>query len=227
MPFNELHRRDSWPPTIVRIRDEEAAVEDTSAIDENPFAFFLTSPEEIDEEDLVDLSAGIETSSKSPQVREVSPSAIQRSRPLLEDEDDDEYEEVEYGLAMPLSLKEFSVKHNDGRKSRQEQRVENKLAGLGIAMPNFSAKRGRAAVKLTPSRSGRGRGQTRSLSARRPHAWRLPSPDIGTIKEERESDDGEDDLSVPKQEKCVSAPPSPEVTKKEVVKPKKRVHWAF
>lgn len=225
MPFNELQRRDSWPPTIVRIRDDEATAEATSAIDENPFAFFLTAPEDLDDDDLEDLSAGIETSSlKSPHVREISPSAIQRLRPLLEDDDD---EDVEYGFAMPLSLKDFTMRHSDGRKSRQEQRTEDKLAGLGITIPEFTTKRGRATVRLTPSRSGRGRGQTRSLSARRPHSWRVPSPDIGTIKEERESDDGEDEQNAPKQEKCMSAPPSPEAAKKEVVKPKKRVHWAF
>ena len=224
MPFNELQRRDSWPPTVMRIRDNETITEDTSAIDENPFVFFLTSPEDIeDDDDLEDLSAGIEAASKSPQIREVSPSAIQRSRPLLEDDD----EEVEYGLAMPLSLKEFSSRHTDGRKSRQEHRTEDMLAGLGIAIPDFGAKRGRATLRLTPSRSGHGRGQTRSLSARRPHSWRIPSPDIGTIKEERESDDGDDELRIPKQEKCLSAPPSPEVTKKELLKAKKRVHWAF
>jgi hypothetical protein len=224
MPFSELQRRDSWPPTIVRIRDDEATAEDTSAIDENPFAFFLTSPEDIDDDGLEDLSAGIETSSKPPQVREISPSAIQRSHlPFKDDED----EEVGYGFAMPVTLKEFTMKHTDGRQSRQEQRAEDKMAGLGIALPAFSTKRGRATVRLTPSRSRRGRGQTRSLSARRPHSWRLPSPEIGTIKEERESDDGEDEQNAPKQEKCMSASPSLEVAKKEVVKPKKRVHWAF
>jgi hypothetical protein len=226
MPFNELQRRDSWPPTILRIRDDEATAEETSAIDENPFSFFLTSAEELDiDDDLEDLSAGIETSSKAPAVREISPSAIQRSPLPLEPDDEDE---VEYGFAMPMSLKEFTLRHTDGRKSRQEQRTEDRLAGLGIAIPEFTAKRGRATVRLTPSRSGRGRGQTRSLSARRPHSWRVPSPDIGSIKEERESDEGEEDVKgQPKQELSVSAPPSPEAVKKDMVKPKKRVHWAF
>ena len=119
------------------------------------------------------------------------------------------------------------MRQTDGRKSRQEQRTEDKLAGLGIAIPEFTARRGRATVRLTPSRSGRGRGQTRSLSARRPHSWQVPSPDIGTIKEERESDDGEDEQNAPKQEMSVSAPSSPEAVIKGIVKPKKRVHWAF
>lgn len=233
MPFTEqskLQRRDSWPPTIVRIRDEdeEAAAEEASAIDENPFSFFLTSPEDYDDDDLEDLSAGIESSnSKTPQIREISPSAIQSSRLLpLADAGD---EEVEYGFAMPLSLKDFTLCHNEGRKSRQETRTEDALAGLGIAIPESTASRGRAMVRLTPSRSGRGRGQTRtrSLSARRPHSWQVPSPDIGTIKEERESGDGEDQQSTQALTVSVSAPPSSEKTTKKVVKPKKRVHWAF
>ena len=233
MPFNEqakLQRRDSWPPTIVRIRDDEAA-DETSAIDENPFSFFLTSPEDLDEDD-EDLSAGIESStSKTPQVREISPSALRRPRLALHDDDDDE-EEYQYDLALPLSLKDFSLRHTDGRESRQEHRSTEESttfagAGLGIAIPGFAtAKRGRTMVRLTLARRGRGggRGQTRSLSARRPHSWKVPNLEIGTIKEERESDEDER----PKQELQVPAPPNTEeiVPEVEVVKPGKRVHWA-
>jgi len=224
MPFNELQRRDSWPPTIIRIRDDAAQAEEPSDIDENPFSFFLTSPDDIDLDDDEDLSAGIESSIKVPAVREISLSAIQRSPLPFEDDED---EEIEYAFAMPVSLKEFQTRYTDGRTSRQEQRADHELAGLGIAIPDFAMKRGRATVKLTPSKNGRGRGQTRSLSARRPHSWRLPSPDIVSIKEERECDDGEEQGKVElKKEMSVSAPPSPEVAK-EAAKPKKRVHWAF
>lgn len=225
MPFNELQRRDSWPPTQIRIHDEES--EDLDAIDENPFSFFLTSPEDIDDDE--DLSAGIESStSKSEQVREVSPSDIQRASSPLDDDDDEE--DYDFGLAMPLSLRDFTRKHtSDGRKSRAGKRAEDGLKGLGIAIPGANA-RGRATVRLAPSRSGRGRGQTRSLSVRR-HSWVMPSPELGTIKEERESDEEEqqnDKLVI--SEISVSAPatsymdtvfPSPSP------KPKKRVHWAF
>jgi len=221
MPFNELQRRDSWPPTQIRIRDEVS--EQTDAIDENPFSFFLTSPEDIEDDE--DLSAGIEPATKAPPVREISPSDVQRSPLPLDDDSDDEF-----GLAMPLSLKDFSTRHaNDGRKSRATRRAEDGLKGLGIAIPGINA-RGRATVRLTPSRSPRGRGQTRSLSARRPHSWRVPSPELGSIREERESDEErelQNDI-LRMQEMSVSAPttsymeaafPSP--------KPKKRVHWAF
>ena len=227
MPFNELQRRDSWPPTQIRLHDEEP--ENLDGIDEDPISFFLTSPEDIDIDD-EDLSAGIEGSpeSKSP-VREVSPSTLQRHP--LDDPDDDE--DFTFGLAMPMSLKDFTSTHNSGRKSRIGQRAEDELKGLGIAIPEFSATRGRPKVRLTPSRSGRGRGQTRSLSARRPQSWREPSPDIWSIKEEREDCDdmktATDRLAKIDTPVSASAPattylrammtPSP--------KPKKKVHWAF
>lgn len=226
MPFNELQRRDSWPPTVLRIRDE---ADDTDPIDEDPFSFFLTSPEDIDIEDDEDLSAGIESSKpKSSQVQEVSPSTIQKHSPPLPLDDDDEDED--FGLAMPLSLRDFTRRlTSDGRKSRSTQRAEDGLLGLGIAIP-ITAVRGRATVRLTPSRSGRGRGQTRSLSARRPRSWRAPSPDLGSIMEERESDE-EGKLGIenaPRQELSVSAPATSYMEQAAApVKPKKRVHWAF
>jgi len=229
MPFNELQRRDSWPPTVVRLRDEES--EDTDAIDENPFSFFLTSPEDIDDFLDEDLSAGIETpdSSKSP-VREISPSALQRA---LLDDDSDEQDGDDFGLAMPLSLKDFSLKHTSGRKSRAGLRSDDDLKGLGITLPEFSATRGRAKIRLTPPpRSGRGRGQTRSLSARRPQSWRLPSPDIYSIKEEKESDDeakAEEEV-VKEAPISASAPVTTKIDEFVIQmpkKPKKRVHWAL
>jgi hypothetical protein len=230
MPYNELQRRDSWPPTIIRIRDEEP--EDLDNIDENPISFFLTSPEDIDEFlDDEDLSAGIETPefSNSP-VREVSPSSLQR-HPLEDDKDEDE--DFGFGFAMPMSLKDFSAKHTSGRKSRAGQRSEDELKGLGIKIPEFSATRGRPKVRLTPSRSGRGRGQTRSLSARRPQSWREPSPDIFTIKEERESDDDQNpEKGLSKKVETPISASAPASTNLGAMmtpspKPKKKVHWAL
>jgi hypothetical protein len=227
MPFNELQRRDSWPPTIVRIRDDQP--EDADEIDENPFSFFLTSPEDIDEFlDDEDLDAGIETpdSSKSP-MREVSPSSLQRV-PL------DDNEDYDFGLAMPLSLKDFTIRHTSGRKSRAGQRSDDGLKGLGIAIPELSATRGRAQVRLTASRSGRGRGQTRSLSARRPQSWSEPSPEIWSIKEEKESDEEEVAKTATTSDNkemglSASAPATSHIEQKVTLspKPKKRVRWAI
>jgi hypothetical protein len=230
MPFNELQRRDSWPPTVLRLHD--ATAEDTKDIDEDPFSFFLTSPDDVDLDDDEDLSAGIESSSKPTPVRSISPSEIQKHSPPspspLPFIDSDEDEEYDYGLSMPLSLKDFTARHtNDGRQSRSSQRAQDGLAGLGIMIPDHQLRssRGRPVVRLSP----RGRGQTRSLSARRAHSWRVPSPDLGSIREERESDEEKGDAPLLEQEMSVSAPVTSQIEQAMAAKPKKkkRVHWAF
>lgn len=236
--YNELQRRDSWPPTIVHLRSSNNDA-DPDVIDDNPFAFFLTSPDELDDFfDDEELDAGIETpeSSKSP-VREVSPSSLQRA-PLTLDEQDKE-ENYDFGLAMPLSLKDFSAKHTSVRKKREEQRKAEELAlGLGILFPEhaslaMAATRGRGKIRLVPTRGARGRGQTRSLSARRTQSWREPSPEIFSIKEEKES---HDDTKVEGTEPIsASAPTTSKIgvgglrasSPVPIPKPKKRVHWAF
>ena len=223
MPFSEPSHRDSWPPTIIRLREDDAGETDT--IDENPFSFFLTTPED-DIEDDEDLSAGIESKSpKSAQVREISPSDIQRSPlPLDKDDEDDE----EFGLAMPLTLKDFTRKHtNDGRNSRAGKRAEEELTGLGITIP-ISATRGRATVRLAPRRVGGGRGRARTLSARRPRSWRAPSPDLGSIKEERDSDEELKTGYLVVDETSASAPATTYIAQAAILpKPKKKVHWAL
>lgn len=218
MPFNELQRRDSWPPTILRINDEDA--DEISPIDQDPFSYFLSVADELDDEE--DLSAGIESATKPTQVREVSPSSLQRSVLPLEDDDDDD-DDDEFVLAMPFTLKDFT---SDGRESRAAQRPDG-LTGLGISLPQqLRSSRGRPTVRLTPpSRNGKGRGQTRSLSARRPHSWRVPSPELGSIMEEKEcEEEGKREVEVKKKvELSMSAPTHSETEK---AKPKKRVHWA-
>lgn len=217
MPFNELQRRDSWPPTILRIHEEDA--DEINPIDLDPFSYFLTSPDELDDDE--DLSAGIESATKPTQVREVSPSSLQRSpRPFEDDDDDDD----EFFLAMPFIIKDPT---SEGRKSRAAKRADG-LTGLGISLPkHLRSSRGRPAVRLAPSsRSGRGRGQTRSLSARRPHSWRVPSPDLGSIMEEKEREEEcENESKIKKKgELSMGAPKPSEMAK---AKSKKRVHWAF
>jgi hypothetical protein len=147
MPFNELQRRDSWPPTVFHLLEDEA--DTIEAIDDNPFAYFLTSPED-DEDDLEDLSAGIEAEAEpKPRVRAISPSALQRV-PL---EDNDE----PFGMAIPLSLCDFTMAHTKARESlAPQQSVEGSRAV--IAAPEFTAPRGRATVRFTSTRRARGRG---------------------------------------------------------------------
>ncbi|CAD6446847.1 43b33eb8-37ef-49f4-b47b-6ffffae2564d-CDS [Sclerotinia trifoliorum] len=216
MPFNQLQRRDSWPPTIIHLGESNL---DLESIDENPFSYFLTSPDEITDDDIDDFSAGIESDDEEKsEVRQISPSALQRA-PL---DDDDDEEDVLFGFAIPLSLKDFTKFYGSGRESRAAHRKDKNLKGLGISIPDFTASRGRAKVRLTPPRSPI-RGQTRSLPLRRPHSWREPSPDLGSIKEERESEDVEEAKGI------ASAPATSVVSSKAVAspKPKKKVHWAL
>jgi len=226
MPFNELQRRDSWPPTVFHILEDEA--DTIEAIDDNPFAYFLTSPED-DEDDLEDLSAGIEAGDEpKTRVRAISPSALQRV-PLEDNEES-------FGMAIPLNLRDFTIAH---MKTRESLAPQQPVAGprIVIAVPEFTAPRGRATVRLTSTRRGRGRGQTRSLSATRPHSWREPSRGVWPIPEERESDDGEDSKAETKAASTDQQETRAETTVETGIKIvdkivplpklKKRVHWAF
>lgn len=232
MPFNELQRRDSWPPTILHLRSKHNPRTDTfeSDIDENPFSYFLTSPDDISDFDDEDYSAGIESSnSKTPIIREVSPSSLQRvPLPPIDDEEEED------SLEMPLTLKDFTKRHTSPFTPPQKspRTVKHHIpTGLGITIPESwsSSSRGRARVKLSPER-GRGRGRARSLSARRPQSWRLPSPDIWSIEEENEDEGArvktpeipDITLSTPTNTHVYQlAPPEP------APKQRKKVHWAF
>jgi len=206
-------RRDSWPPTQVPISSIESyssfppIAEDCNSsdimdtdMDSNPISFFLSSPSDPSyDDDLIDidLSAGIEGSPSSsaylPQdIREVSPSSLQRVNQRPEDdftgaelerkrrrdrfrdreiERQKAEEEMTAWLAAPLSLRDFTSSQSSKRKSTN---------------------RGRGIVRLSPTSSSRAtaRGSARrrasSYSSPRPHSWREPSPEIGSIQEEDE-----------------------------------------
>jgi hypothetical protein len=227
--FKEVNRRDSWPPTILRLHEDDLSPEE---IDANPFAYFLTSPalEEDDEyEYFEDLSAGIEASNepKTP-VREVSPSSIQRA-PLETTEDF----HAGKGFAMPLSLRDFSIAHSN---SKSEKKALNRTAEPNYIpqTPPTPAIRGRGIIRLTPNR-GLGRTRSRSLSSPRPHSWREPSPDVWSIPEEKD-DTGMDDvppLSLDWAEDSAQASSAEEAvvfeepTEPVKKKAKKRVHWGL
>lgn len=233
MPFNELQRRDSWPPTIVRIPASELEnTFDPSLIDENPISFFLSTPEDID--DFLsdeELSAGIESTSKSHAIREISPSSLQRV-PRLEEEEDEEEE----AFAAPMTLRDFTERTSSGRESRAGQNSDRPGLGLGIILPDNAAMRGRARVRLAPGHGrARGRGRARTLSARRPQSWIAPSPEIFRIDEEREDDnEGGGGIQVGGVDmgRSISSPggilkaASPSLSPGSRTGAKKRVHWA-
>jgi hypothetical protein len=220
--FKEVNRRDSWPPTILRLHEDDTSEEE---IDVNPFAYFLTSPppEEDDEIDFFeDLSAGIESENecKTP-VREVSPSSLQRIP--LETVDD---AHAGKGFAIPLSLRDFTLAHENKKKDK----ANRKAVAEFDHMPPTPTLRGRGIVRLTPSR-GRGQVRSRSLSNLRPHSWREPSPDVWSIPEEKEDTELEDvpllSLDVMEDDSAQVSAAEEAVIFEEPVrkKVKKRVHW--
>ncbi|OBT43803.1 hypothetical protein VE00_06265 [Pseudogymnoascus sp. WSF 3629] len=202
MPSHHLIRRDSWPPTILRLGHDGAS--DISDTDANPFAYFLEPaiPADDDNDDYLDLSAGIEgDDTKTPQVREVSPSSLQRL-PILSDEEleaEQAERDMHDWLAVPHRVKERGGSSKGSKGGRT------------------GAARGRGLVRSGPvpgpvrrSRSAGPRGR----------AWREPSPEIGVIEEEGEDVEME-----------MGAAPGPSGAGKKMEergwgKMKKRVHWA-
>lgn len=227
--FKEINRRDSWPPTILRLHEDDLSPEE---IDTNPFAYFLTSPTPEDDEDyeyFEDLSAGIEASNEpTTPVREVSPSSLQRTP--LETADDSH---VGRAFGLPLSLRDFTLAHSPSKKDKKS--LPDATDFGQPSPPPTPALRGRGMVRLAPNR-GRGQTRSRSLSSPRPHSWREPSPDVWSIPEERE-DTGLDDvppLSLDWAEDSAQASGAEEAVIFEEPthlpakkKAKKRVHWGF
>lgn len=81
-------------------------------------------------------------------------------------------EEMAAWLAAPLSLRDFSSAQSSSSKRKPGTR------GKGVVRLSPS----------TPGRSSRGtpRRRASSYSSPRPHSWREPSPEIGSIQEEDE-----------------------------------------
>jgi hypothetical protein len=260
----------------------EPLVQQEEDIESNPISFFLTTPSDdflsLDDEidffneqddfyadvfdDDEDLSAGIEGSeedlrSKEVGVREVSPSSLQRQRKEEEEKlaVEEQKAEVEFGFAMPLSLKEFTarpvtaidiVPNNTGRVSRAGQRssptVDEQLHGLGIELPTFGPRsstvhlgkdkeRGRGRVRLSPSLGGqRSVSWSPPMNRRKPVSWRVPSRSIWRIDEVDEKENWFDGLSssAPAANSGFGIMKAQTGKKVEEGKKKvvKRVHWA-
>lgn len=209
MPFPPAirSRRDSWPPTQVRLNQTlslEESDHSLDGIDDDPLTYFLTPAPSFDNDDIdvdmMDFDAGIEDLSRAQDiVRSVSPSSLEgglkrpTGRRLSPDRDVSEAvtpndeEEEDYihfgngGLGLPFHLRDFTI---DGikPKSKGKKAAPNEL--LRPASFHVSPARGR-----TPAR-GHGQGRARSLSARRrpQHLWREPSPDVWSIEEETEEE---------------------------------------
>ncbi|KHO00549.1 uncharacterized protein MAM_01327 [Metarhizium album ARSEF 1941] len=205
-------RRDSWPPTQVRLAlsppkksEPRPLLED---IDENPLTYFLT-PSADDNEDMDDFGAddmlfdaGIEDSNNPPEiVRSVSPSTLDglsklRAKSVSPDLDsdvvttDDEGDDEDYIRFSPPSssfLTPFRSISVDSFKLRSKSPPLGRPSGFLSPTASFPAPssptRGRPRQALTRSFSAGSR-----LPPRARRLWREPSPDVWSIEEETEED---------------------------------------
>ncbi|KAI9155224.1 hypothetical protein HJFPF1_07802 [Paramyrothecium foliicola] len=200
-------RRDSWPPTQVRLNPFRPAKDEPRPLlddmDDDPFNYFLTPAPGV-EEDLdvhLDFDAGIENPSERKEiVRSVSPSSLEglskpKGRPISPELDsditttDDEDEDEDYIRFNPLNFKlltlsEFAI---DGVRRRTK-------SNRPVARPNRLLQAASFPGPQPRGRGGLARGrpvQPRSLSASRGrpnHLWREPSPDVWSIEEETEEE---------------------------------------
>ncbi|KAI8307313.1 hypothetical protein K4K61_003672 [Colletotrichum sp. SAR11_59] len=186
-------RRDSWPPTQVRLMPttpkDYPSLDD---IDEDPLTYFLTPAPDLEEDedgDMMDFDAGIEDSSPREIVRSVSPSSLDglnkskgRTSPPVPDlsdlatpEEDDEEDYIRFapqGFCVRFSLRDFTI---DGVKPKRSKTHPDAL---------LSPSRGRTPVRP----AGRGRQHSVSFRHRQQHVWREPSPDVWSIEEETEEE---------------------------------------
>lgn len=233
MPLNALQRRESWPPTQVRLTEDHEDIDDED-LDSNPFSFFLTRPEDVKDDEVEDIvmSAGIEGSVAAsgipkPIIRTIEPSAEQFKRleesAVYDDDDEDYIRDLRSKLAVPISLQDYMLASEQRRfnhPGRRRDRDNDRRTELSLS-------RGRGILKAP---YGRSRGRTRSWSgARRPHAWREPSPDVWSIPEEDETEGNEAREATPAltddgvERETENMPLTPLTPSGKV---KKRVHWA-
>jgi len=229
MPFNQPHLSDSWPPTVVRLSaadeseakandsslelhsvDDSTSQEEHDSLEDNPFAYFLSSPEDSEEDE--DLSAGIETpdsQSDVPIVRTVSPSDFQRRNPeeiLIPVSSEEDYiydaelfdaDAYDIGVAIPMTLREFSALHSQFESRPRPGRTqslplfphvttpESRMPTSKLSGPTRGHVRGRTLSVHLPASSRRLRAD--SYPRRKPRSWQRPSDDVPTIPEESSS----------------------------------------
>ncbi|KAM0438967.1 hypothetical protein ACHAPT_001728 [Fusarium lateritium] len=188
-------RRDSWPPTQVRLKPTVSTKDDPlpslDDIDDDPLTYFLTPAPNMDDDDdldqvMMDFDAGIEDATQPrPIVRSVSPSTLDGLRkpglrPISPDtssdistsnnEDEDDEDDEEYISFSPskhglVSLQDIFA--NSRPPVRPKSPAFNQSANTGLLSPaSFSNPQLRGRTR------GRGRhgASSRSLSAQRRRA---------------------------------------------------------
>lgn len=205
-----LSRRDSWPPTQMRLKPtlstKNRPLPSLEDIDNDPLTYFLTPAPYMGDDDLddmmMDFDAGIENNSQPAfDIRSISPSTLDGLRkpglrPLSpdtssdistpNDEEEDDYEEYysfspsKHGL---ISLRDMFA--NSRPPLRPKSPAFGHTNNTALLSPPSSP---------GPQLRGRSRGRGRhgavprsSSALRRPgQLWREPSPDVWSIEEETE-----------------------------------------
>lgn len=176
------NRRHSWPPLRLQV------FKPNPVIDENPFAFFISAPEE--DLDTFTDDAGIENT--PPRSRSLSPFhrhtsnpsspvvSAASTNPLIRLKRWIERMERRYFHRQPASPDSPSTSPDVRRLSpTQPVPIPNSPGSLDL--------RGRESYRLSPP--GSRQGAVRSHSGR-PRVWRGPSQDIWPVMEEQELEMG-------------------------------------
>ena len=167
-------RRHSWPPLHIHVFKHH------KEIDENPFAFFISPPEDSGGGIADDLSAGIEVGrrprSLSPLHVKEKPVSNLRSTPLS----------PRAVLVRWIEKMEKRYVHKRRASDEEPPKPTSLVPTRSPPAPPSPQMRGRAVQQHSPnSSSGR---QIRSHSGR-PRIWRSPPSGIWTLEEEKEQEE--------------------------------------
>ena len=208
-------RRDSWPPTQVRLTPLTRSKDDPRPllddIDEDPLTYFLTPAPDAEDEEVVDaimdFDAGIDDGSpRRDIVRSVSPSSLdglskprrRSSSPEYDSgattSDDDDYDDEEDyirfspGRPSSPSLRDLALDSlRRGRSPVFGRSGNGQLLSPAASFPSSPPLRGRSPTAVRP-RLTHHRSLSASGRARASHLWREPSPDVWSIEEETEEE---------------------------------------
>ncbi|KAH6975463.1 hypothetical protein BKA56DRAFT_618972 [Ilyonectria sp. MPI-CAGE-AT-0026] len=192
-------RRDSWPPTQMRLKPtistKKSPLPSLEDIDDDPLTYFLTPAPDIDDDDMdiamMDFDAGIEDDNQPREmIRSVSPSTLDglrkpglrpvspdTSSDITADDDDDDEDYVRFSPSRDSLLSLYDL-FGDG--TRPKSPAFGQSANNTHLSPSSPQPRGRT----------RGHGPARTVSSRRRpgQVWREPSPDVWSIEEETEEE---------------------------------------
>lgn len=243
MPSEIWSRRDSFPPTQIRLtrcnkNEPRPLLED---IDENPLTYFLTPSDmsnDVDDSGADDVlfDAGIEDVNQPREiVRSVSPSTLDglsklRAKAVSPDFDSDaittdEEDDEDYIRFSPPTASFLTPFRG---LSTETFKLRSKSPPFGRATSGFLTP---AASFPAPSSPPRGRPRqalTRSYSAgsklppRARRLWREPSPDVWSISEETEEDLTKEASVLAKAAAFAKNSQGPQVA---AAKPKKKVRF--